>query len=363
MRQHDPFLKRLYKAGARDAVALFFPDLAAHIDWDKIEWIDKEVPIEGAGADTRSVVADLLGLTRDVEGKYLEVLIHPEIQMQRERDMDWRVLQYNTGMVLQRRSADTRVITFVFYHCGGAGGIRKQRYVQEFYGETLLEVGYWSVGLGDLKAEEYAETDNPMAWALASWMRKPRKGRVQLRLRLLERILRFVREPGYRRLLLDTVRTYFALNAAQKAEEERMLQSSRYGEVREMFKTEFERLEEEAERRGRERALTEFGRLEEEAERRGRERALTEFGRLEEEAERRGRERALTEFGRLEEEVERRARVHDKQDVLLQLMGEKFGSVPEWASARVRGLRDAQALDRLLRKLIHADDLAAMGLQ
>ncbi len=305
MRQHDPFLKRLYRAGARDALTLFFPDLAARIDWGQVEWIDKEIPIEGDGTDTRAVIADLLALTRDIEGRYLEVLLHPEIQMEREPKMDWRVLQYNTGAVLQRRSADTRVITFVFYHCGGAGAIRKHCYAQEFYGETLLEIRYWSVGLGDLNAEEYAESDNPMAWALASWMRKPRKGRARLRLRLLEKILRFVHQPEYRRLLLDTVRSYFVLTAAQKAEEDRLLRLSEYGEVREMFKTEFEKFE---------------------------------------------------------EEVEQRVRMHEKQDMLLQLIAEKFGSVPPSAAQRVRGLHDPGALDRLLRKLIHVDDVAALGL-
>ncbi len=305
MRKHDPFLKRLYKAGAHDAVALFFPELAAHIDWEQIQWIDKEVPIEGEGTDTRAVIADLLCLTRDVEGRYLEVLLHPELQMAKEADMDWRALQYNAGTLLQRGSPDARVLTFVFYHCGGAGGIQKRRYALEFYGEPLLEVGYWSVGLGDLNAEEYAEKDNPMAWALASWMRKPRKGRVQLRLRLVGKILRFVREPRYRRLLLGTVRTYFTLSAAQKAEEERLLQSSEYGEVREMFQSEFDKFE---------------------------------------------------------EEVERRAVRQAKQEDLLQLLVEKFGSVPEWASARVRDLEDTRMLDRLMRKLIHADSLEAVGL-
>src|SRR5690242_3800188 len=88
-RRHDPFLKLLYRAGARDAVTLFFPDVAARIDWSKLHWIEKEVPI--LGAPPRSVVADLVGLTQDVEGRYLEVLIHPEIQMRMDADIGWRV--------------------------------------------------------------------------------------------------------------------------------------------------------------------------------------------------------------------------------------------------------------------------------
>ena len=85
-RRHDPFLKRLYRAGTRDALHLFFPDLATRIDWSQWVWLDKEVPI--LGRRRRSVVADLVGLTRDVEGRYLKVLVHPELQMRPDAEMD-----------------------------------------------------------------------------------------------------------------------------------------------------------------------------------------------------------------------------------------------------------------------------------
>jgi hypothetical protein len=54
-RRHDPFLKRLYRAGTPDAVALFLPQLARRIDWRHLQWIDKEVPIRGRKGP-RSVV-------------------------------------------------------------------------------------------------------------------------------------------------------------------------------------------------------------------------------------------------------------------------------------------------------------------
>jgi hypothetical protein len=172
-RRHDPFLKRLYRAGTRDALTLFLPHLAARIDWDQWEWLDKEVPI--LGRRRRSVVADLVGLTRDVEGRYLKVLIHPELQMQSDTERDWRALQYNAGLLLREGNADTRVLTVVFYHCPGEGGVRKHRVDLDFYEEpSLLGLTYWSVGLGDLQAEPYAEIENPMGWALASWMRQQR---------------------------------------------------------------------------------------------------------------------------------------------------------------------------------------------
>jgi len=245
--RHDPFLKLFYRAAARDAVTLFFPELAAHIDWQSLQWIEKEVPI--LSEPPRSIVADLVGLTRDVEGRYLEVLLHPEIQMRTAADMGWRVLQYNAGLTLQQASAGARVLTIVFYHCRGAGGVREERHRLEFYGHSVLEAGYWSVGLGDLDADQYVESENPAAWALASWMRQRRAGRVELRLRLLGKILRFVRDEPYRRLLLDAVRTYFRLSGREAAEEEQLLQSQMYGEVNEMLQTELGRLEDAAERK------------------------------------------------------------------------------------------------------------------
>jgi hypothetical protein len=110
-RPHDPFLKRLYRVGTRDAVTLFLPHLAARIDWSQWEWLDKEVPI--LGRRRRSVVADLVGLTRDVEGRYLKVLVHPELQMRPDAEMDWRALEYNAGLLLREGSPGTRVLTVV----------------------------------------------------------------------------------------------------------------------------------------------------------------------------------------------------------------------------------------------------------
>src|SRR5262249_29653474 len=147
-RRHDPFLKRLYRAGIRDAFTLFFPDLAARIDWSKWQWIDKEVPILGWRRGT--VVADLVGLTRDLDGRYLKVLVHPELQMRPDTEMDWRVFEYNTGLLLQEGHPRTRVITVVFYHCPGMGGIQERQFVLDFYEKPLHRITYWSVGLGEL---------------------------------------------------------------------------------------------------------------------------------------------------------------------------------------------------------------------
>jgi hypothetical protein len=301
-RRHDPFLKLLYRAGARDAISLFFPDLAAHIDWEQIEWIDKEVPIPSR--PPRSIIADLVGRTRDLDEQNLELLLHPELQMVLEDEMGWRVLQYNAGLTLQQANSNTRVLTFVFYHCAGAGGVQEQSYRLEFRTRSVLEVGYWSVGLGELDAQTYAVSANPMAWALTAWMRQPRRGRVELRLRLLEKILRLVSDEIYRKLLLDAVRSYFKLNKVEQAEEERLLQSQSYGEVNEMLNTELGRLEAKARREGR-----------------------------------------------------REGRLEGQRAALLELVQSRFSTVPSTLEAQIRRVQDVDQLNALIRHAARAATL------
>jgi hypothetical protein len=107
------------------------------------------------------------------------------------------------------------------------------------------------VGLGELEAAAYAEQENPMGWALASWMRQPRAERVELRLQLIEKILRLVRGEEYQELLLDTVQTYYRLSDAERRVEEQLLRSGGYGEIEAMAQTVLERLAARERRAGR----------------------------------------------------------------------------------------------------------------
>jgi hypothetical protein len=371
-KRHDPFLKLLYRAGARDAITLFFPEIAARIDWGSLQWIEKEVPI--LSPKPRAVVADLVGQTRDVDGLGLEVLIHPELQMQTEDEMGWRVLQYNAGLTLQQANRNVHVVTIVSYHCRGAGGVREQHFGLEFHGRYPLATDYWSVGLGELDAEQYAQSENPMAWARAAWMRQPRRGRVELRLRLLAKILRFVRDEVYRRLLLDTVRTYFRLSSAEQQEEQQLLQAAAFGEVTEMLNTELGRMEERARREGvrlvRQEIEAELAqRLEtarSEAERLALERMLAELPQLEErarrESERRAREQLQAELAEFEERTRRegmrmRAQQEALQMALLEIVRARFPPVPEHVETQIHSVQNAETLHELIRRAATAQTL------
>jgi predicted transposase/invertase (TIGR01784 family) len=248
-RRHDPFLKRLYRAGTPDALSAFLPELAALLDFRHWHWIDKEILIRSK--QSRSITADLVAETRDVDGRYTKVLVHPELQMLPDPEMNWRVFKYNAGLMLQEDEPEARVLSVVFYHCAGTGGIQERQVSFDFHGKGIHAVTYWSVGLGELEASEYAVRENPMGWALASWMRQQREKRVELRLQLMQKILRFVRVETYRELLLDTIQSYYRLSGPERRAEERLLRTGAYEEVEEMAQTVMERLAARARREGR----------------------------------------------------------------------------------------------------------------
>jgi hypothetical protein len=158
-------------------------------------------------------------------------------------------------------------------------------------------------------------------------MRQRRGGRAELRLRLLGKILRFVRDEPYRRLLLDAVRSYFRLSDREKAEEQQLLQSRTFGEVNEMLQTELGLLEERARREGEEEA----------------------------------RQQLQTELGRLHEQAERESERQALRKALLRVLKLRFGEVPEPMAARIRRLQSLRTLTELIERATVARRLDDLG--
>lgn len=80
----------------RDFMTFFFPDLCPQINWSKRpSFRDKELAGIGFGAATDSMVADKLVEVCLRDGRLQWVLIHIEVQAQRDASLPRRVLDYN----------------------------------------------------------------------------------------------------------------------------------------------------------------------------------------------------------------------------------------------------------------------------
>jgi hypothetical protein len=54
--------------------------------------------------------------------------------------------------------------------------------------------------------------------------------------------------------------------------------------------------------------------------------------------------------------------LRSRREVLLSLLNEKFGTLPQTTSQRIQTIESIEKLDQLLRQLIHANSIAEMGL-
>ena len=88
----DQLFKQLLRAFFAEFLRLFDPETAARLDLDTIEFRDTEAFTDIPQGERRT--ADLVAQVRTVTGAPELVLIHVEIQREREARFPWRMWQY-----------------------------------------------------------------------------------------------------------------------------------------------------------------------------------------------------------------------------------------------------------------------------
>ncbi len=163
---------------------------------------------------------------------------------------------------------------------------------------------YWCIGLLELNAEEYLATKNPVAYGLAPLMNRGSFSKPRLKAICLSGIARSDINEVQAVLLAFFVDTYLPLNEAEEGEFQKLIQQE------EVIAMQF----------------------------------ITSW------------ERQGIIKGRAEE-----ALIARRETLLLQLQ-EKFGEVPSTAKKQVEAISSKKELEQLLRKLIHTNSFAEMGL-
>jgi len=182
---HDQLLKEALTAFLPDFVTLFAPDQAALLDFSEIRFLDKELFTDLAAGDSREV--DVLAEVRTRDGGPPRlILIHVEIQRERQEDFAQRMLRY--VLMIRLRFPD----------------------------HAILEIS-----LPSLDPQVYLEAPQPLAGGLAPLMRVPRWGQ---RDRLYEACLRRLSaleqagalDPARLFILHNLLRTYLDLTSAER---------------------------------------------------------------------------------------------------------------------------------------------------
>jgi len=199
-------------------VTLFAPEQAALLDFSQVRFLDKELFTDLAAGDSREV--DVLAEVRTRDGGPPRlILIHVEIQRERQEDFAQRMLRY--FLMIRLRFPDHAILPLALVSYPTAQGIAVASATVAVAGFTTLVYNYIEISLPSLDPHVYLEAPQPLAVGLAPLMRVPRRGK---RDRLYEECLRRLSaleqagalDPARLFILHNLLRTYLDLTPTER---------------------------------------------------------------------------------------------------------------------------------------------------
>ena len=214
---HDQLFKQLLQAFFADFLRLFDPETAARLDLDTMTFVNPEVFTDFPRGERRT--ADIVVQVQTLDGDTELILVHVEVQREREPDFPWRMWQYYS---LLRQREGKRVIPIALALYRGREGIALEEYSEGVFDRTYLTFRYLQISLPRLPAGDYVSR-GPLGAALASLMGPVRQGRA-VRIALYIACLRGVQravdagelDDARQFMLFNLIFTYLRLNARER---------------------------------------------------------------------------------------------------------------------------------------------------
>jgi hypothetical protein len=239
---HDQQFKTLIRAFLKEFIQLFFPEWYERFDFDKIEWLDKEVFLDPPRGETRNLdlvakvdVRQAVAPQRPGQPESWIVLIHIEVEADdRITRLRPRMYDYYKGL---RDRYQCPVWSLALYLHVGLDGVGWDVYEEYLWERRVLHFEYPYVGLPRLSAEEYANGESLLGVALSTMMRVPKERRLELVMHDLRRVAQSRENDVRKHLLAGFVAKYRQLDETQEQEFKRLLETEPYREVKAMTTT------------------------------------------------------------------------------------------------------------------------------
>lgn len=188
----------------------------------------------------------------------------------------------------------------------------RERVPLRAFSTTFITFRYFAFGLSRSQAREYLARPEPLAWALAALMRRGGRSPEHHKLACLQPIARAEIDDARKVLLASCVETYVQLNESEREAYETLLDHEENREVAAMERTLLTTLDRAAQR------------------------------------------------GFAEGKQEGRA--EGKRELLLDLLGRRFGPLPDATVQRVQALTSPEELSRLAERVFDARSLDDLGI-
>lgn len=206
---HDRLFKELLTNFFVEFIELFLPDVAAYLDPDSLEFLDKEVFTDVTAGQKRAV--DLIVKAR-FQGQSTFFLVHVENQSKSQTHFPQRMFNYFARL---HEKYNLPVYPVVLFSYDSPKKQAPQKYQVVFPDKTVLQFEYAAIQLNRLSWREYVSKPNPVASALMAKMKIAPEDRPKVRLECLRLLATLKLDPGRSQLIGGFIGTYLKLNAAE----------------------------------------------------------------------------------------------------------------------------------------------------
>jgi hypothetical protein len=223
---NDQLFKDVLQAFFREFVELFYPDVAAELDFTRVRFLDKETFTDLPDGARRT--ADLVAEVYTRSGQPELLLFHTEVEASHRTEFRRRMFEYFAMLWLRYRLPIFPVAIFL---SPGVGGITEETFEQRLFGRAVLTFRYNAIGLPDLSADDYLATANPLGPALSALMRPGGTGKAMRWAISLRAAGASGIDEARQALLMYILEQHLPLNAAEQDEFREIVKEPEYMET------------------------------------------------------------------------------------------------------------------------------------
>lgn len=210
MIDHDQIFKELLTHFFREFVELFFPELAAYMDRDAVEFLDKELFTDVTAGERHEV--DLVVKTR-FRGEETFFLIHVENQAHPQAAFGKRMFRYFARL---HEKHDLPVYPIALISYDAPQRAEPNTYLVQFPDKRVLEFNFAVIQLNRLNWRDFVRSSNPIASALMAKMNIAPADRPRVKMECLRLLATLRLDVAKMQLISGFLDTYLRLNAEEE---------------------------------------------------------------------------------------------------------------------------------------------------
>lgn len=235
---HDQIFKTVIREFFKEFIELFFPKIAAEIDFTKVEFLDKEHFTGYPEGKSRRM--DLIAKVRLKSGEEEFILIHNEFQAAKPEageNFAQRMFFYSAQLFVRHSIPVIPIAVFTDDHKWNKE--IADSYEMSFQDRVYMSFNYHLLKLKNMNWREFLGSNNPLAYALMAKMDYSKKERVKLKAEFLRMILEMGISKTKKSMLVEFIESYIKLNKKEEEEFKELASSDdeTYEEVTKMITT------------------------------------------------------------------------------------------------------------------------------